>query len=208
MYYTFRQRVAHVARVMLAWTLAYAVLGVIRLYGIAELPHITAVGTLDLRAFIMQLMLAALITGMLYGSVDILLDKPVIQRLPYGVILTLRIASHMFTVLLVLVALMYSRVSLGIISEGYFDPDVPGRLWRIIFNKSFYVFVLFFGIVSTTLDFYQQVKQKFGRGVFFDMLLGRYHKPKESERIFVFVDLKSSVSMAAVYPARNAAIFD
>jgi adenylate cyclase len=103
---------------------------------------------------------------------------------------------HIFIVLVVLVALMHSRVQLGIISEAYFGPDLPGRLSRIIFNKSFFVFVLYFGVVSTILDFYQQVKQKFGRGVFIDIFLGRYHKPKESERIFAFVDLRSSVSLA------------
>ena len=50
--------------------------------------------------------------------------------------------------------------------------------------------------MSTILDFYQQVKQKFGRGVFLDIFLGRYHKPKESDRIFAFIDLKSSVTLA------------
>jgi len=155
-----------------------------------------AVGSFDVRAFIMQFLMAAVITGLLYGIVDVVMDKPRIQRLPYGLILSSRILMHMFIVLVVLVALMHSRIRFGIISEGYFGPDVAGRLGRIIFNKSFYVFVLFFGVVSTALDFYQQVKQKFGRGVFIDIFLGRYHKPKESERIFLFIDLKSSVSIA------------
>jgi adenylate cyclase len=208
MYHTFQQRLAHVLRAMLAWMFAYAIFGVVRLYGIGELPHVVAVETLDVQAFVLQLLLASVITGLLYGSVDIVLDQPEIQRLPYGVILGIRIALHVLTVLTVLVALIYSRVRIGIISEGYFEPDLSGystpgdsvlsagRLGGIIFNKSFYVFALFFGVVSTILDFYQQVKQKFGRGVFLDMMLGRYHKPKESERIFIFIDLKSSVSLA------------
>ncbi len=196
MYYTFQQRLAHVLLAILAWAIAYALFGIIRLYGITELPHVTSVSTLDAKAFVLQLLLAAIITGLLYGSVDIVLDRPEIQRLPYGVILSTRIVLHILTVVVVLVILIYSRVRLGIISEGYFDPDVGGRLSGIIFNKSFHVFVLFFGIVSTILDFYQQVKQKFGRGVFFDMLLGRYHKPKEANGIFMFIDLRSSVSLA------------
>ncbi|HLF63971.1 MAG TPA: adenylate/guanylate cyclase domain-containing protein [Saprospiraceae bacterium] len=196
MYYTFQQRLAHVVLTILAWAFAYSIFGVIRLYGIDELPHIASVGTLDLNAFILQLLLAAVITGILYGSVDIILDRPEIQRLPYGVILSTRIILHILTVLAVLVVLIYSRVRLGIVREGYFDSGMPVMPGRIIFNKSFYVFVMFFGIVISILDFYQQVKHKFGRGVFFDMLLGRYHKPKESERIFMFIDLRSSVSLA------------
>jgi adenylate cyclase len=196
MYYTFRQRLIHVLLAILAWAFAYALFGVIRLYGIAELPHVSEVGTLDMQAFVLQLLLAAIITGLLYGSVDIVLDRPEIQRLPYGVILSTRIILHVLTVVVVLVLLIYSRVRLGIFSEGYFDPEVGGRLSHIVFNKSFHVFFLFFGIVSTIMDFYQQVKQKFGRGVFFDMLFGRYHKPKEAEGIFMFIDLRSSVSLA------------
>ena len=196
MYFTFQQKFAHILRSILAWAIAYALFGVLRLYGIGELPHIETVGSFDLRAFGMQLLLAAVITGFLYGTVDIVMDKPRIQRLPYGIILSARIGMHTLIVLLVLVALMYGKIRFGIISEGYFGPDVTGRLGRIIFNKSFYVFVLYFGVVSTAFDFYQQVKQKFGRGVFIDIFLGRYHKPKESERIFLFIDLKSSVSIA------------
>lgn len=195
MYYTFRQQIAHIGRVVLAWALAYAIFGVIRLYGIAELPHIEATGILDLRAFILQLLLAAIITGLLYGSVDIFFDRPGIQRLPYGVILGSKIVLHIFIMLAVLLALLYSRVRFGIISEGYFEAE-SDTARRLVLNKSFFVFVLFFGVVSTILDFYQQVKHKFGRGVFFDMLLGRYHKPKESDRIFMFIDLKSSVRLA------------
>lgn len=196
MYYTFRQRLAHVALAIFAWAIAYALFGIIRLYGIAELPHVTAIGPFDIQDFVMQLLLAAVITGILYGSVDIILDRPGIQRLPYWVILSTKIFLHIVTVFVVLVILIYSRVRLGIVSEGYLDPNVGDRLNRIFFNKSFHVFFLFFGIVSTILDFYQHVKHKFGRGVFFDMLLGRYHKPKESVRIFMFIDLRSSVSIA------------
>jgi adenylate cyclase len=38
--------------------------------------------------------------------------------------------------------------------------------------------------------------EKFGRGVFLKMLLGRYRKPQEEKRIFMFLDLKSSTTIA------------
>jgi len=41
-----------------------------------------------------------------------------------------------------------------------------------------------------------QVKDKFGNKVFLDFLIGKYHLPKEEVRIFMFVDLMSSTSIA------------
>ena len=41
-----------------------------------------------------------------------------------------------------------------------------------------------------------QVNDKYGPGVLTDLILGNYHKPKSEERIFMFLDLRSSTSTA------------
>ncbi|MEO7769194.1 MAG: adenylate/guanylate cyclase domain-containing protein, partial [Ferruginibacter sp.] len=41
-----------------------------------------------------------------------------------------------------------------------------------------------------------QVNKKYGPGILLPLLLGKYRKPKEEERIFLFMDLKSSTSIA------------
>ena len=40
------------------------------------------------------------------------------------------------------------------------------------------------------------VNDKYGPGVFRDFLLGRYFQPKREERIFMFLDIKSSTTIA------------
>jgi len=44
--------------------------------------------------------------------------------------------------------------------------------------------------------FINQVNKKYGPGILIPLLLGQYRKPKEEERIFLFMDLKSSTSIA------------
>ena len=44
--------------------------------------------------------------------------------------------------------------------------------------------------------FILQVSDKFGQGVLISFLLGKYHRPKEEDRIFMFMDLKSSTTHA------------
>ena len=41
-----------------------------------------------------------------------------------------------------------------------------------------------------------QVNDKYGPGALTDLILGNYHKPKSEERIFLFLDLRSSTSTA------------
>ena len=41
-----------------------------------------------------------------------------------------------------------------------------------------------------------QINDKYGPGVFLNLLIGRYHRPREEERIFMFLDMKSSTTIA------------
>lgn len=50
-----------------------------------------------------------------------------------------------------------------------------------------------FGLVFLAVA---QVSSKLGHGVLFNWVLGRYHQPKEEERVFMFLDLKDSTPLA------------
>ena len=45
-------------------------------------------------------------------------------------------------------------------------------------------------------SFFLQISDKFGPGVLGDFLRGKYHQPKEETRIFMFLDMKSSTTIA------------
>lgn len=60
----------------------------------------------------------------------------------------------------------------------------------IISSLAYYIF-------STLLfHFIKQVSQKFGPGVLWQFITGKYYKPQEQKRIFMFLDLKSSTTIA------------
>ncbi|MDX1478347.1 MAG: adenylate/guanylate cyclase domain-containing protein [Saprospiraceae bacterium] len=193
MRYTTAQKLAHIGRVIIAWTLAYTFFGFLRMYGIQDLPEAEFAQVWTPRDLIVQLVVASLATGILYGSLDLLLDRPRIQRWAYWKILTLKTSLNLVIVVVVLILLIMSGVQLGVI-----DPDsmLDTRQPRVAISKSAFIFIVYFLFVDTLLSMYQQVKQKFGRGIFQEMLLGKYHKPKEADRIFMFIDLKSSVTIA------------
>lgn len=69
---------------------------------------------------------------------------------------------------------------------------LPEKAWNYYFKMTL-VYVFFMSIV---ISFITQLNTKFGPGVLIPLLLGRYANPKEEERIFIFLDLKSSTTHA------------
>ena len=56
-------------------------------------------------------------------------------------------------------------------------------------------FILWGGITLFTL-FLLQVNDKFGPGILLKFLAGNYHRPKKEQRIFMFMDMRSSTTIA------------
>ena len=50
--------------------------------------------------------------------------------------------------------------------------------------------------IELLITFINQVNKKYGPGVLLPILLGKYRSPKEEERVFLFMDLKSSTLIA------------
>jgi len=79
---------------------------------------------------------------------------------------------------------------------GAFD----GKTWQQIADmfspEVFTIGLLFMGILVIFTNFLLQVNKKFGMGAMWKMVIGTYHKPKDELRIFMFLDLKGSTSIA------------
>jgi len=56
--------------------------------------------------------------------------------------------------------------------------------------------IVYWGAACLMGIFILQTSEKFGQGVLINFILGKYHKPKEEDRIFMFMDLKSSTTYA------------
>ena len=59
-----------------------------------------------------------------------------------------------------------------------------------------WVLVLYCLIIYSLLVFLLQVNQLLGEGVLWKFIRGKYHRPREEERIFMFLDMKSSTKIA------------
>lgn len=70
------------------------------------------------------------------------------------------------------------------------------RLPTIYFSYGFIFLLTFIIITNITLNILREIRKMIGPRVLWDKLLGRYRFPKVEERIFMFMDLQSSTTIA------------
>jgi len=63
-------------------------------------------------------------------------------------------------------------------------------------TPSFLASAVFAGLLVCATQFTLQVSDKFGPGVMWQLLRGKYYHPRDEERIFMFLDLRSSTQIA------------
>jgi len=65
-----------------------------------------------------------------------------------------------------------------------------------LFAPSFGYSILISLAVAAAINFVTQINVLMGRGVLVHLVLGRYHRPREEDRVFLFVDLRGSTAIA------------
>lgn len=115
--------------------------------------------------------------------------------------------------------LLFSVIYLGLAFLGIFTIDIIyfsfqmdlsqaikdsiDNVFLNIGTPSFFVnMIAWAGLVSFT-QFMLQVNYKFGPGILWKFVTGKYYKPKQEERIFMFLDLKSSTTIAENIGSEN-----
>ncbi|MBL0389217.1 adenylate/guanylate cyclase domain-containing protein [Tumebacillus sp. ITR2] len=74
-----------------------------------------------------------------------------------------------------------------LLSKGRFDIEI---------NRSFYVAALLILLLTFLLNVYVMLSRLVGRQVLGYFLTGKYHRPVEEERIFMFLDIRGSTEIA------------
>ena len=108
-------------------------------------------------------------------------------RLPFTVALLAKTTVYVLvlTTLLVSFGLVFGTMA---INSGS-DPSLVTQL-------DFYLFLGTTLALYMAIIFFRQLDRLLGPGVLGRVLLGRYHRPRREHRVFLFLDLKSSTSIA------------
>jgi len=106
-----------------------------------------------------------------------------------------------FTMMILFKAFLYTVAIYGItvvlaFIAGLFEGRKLKELGAVITSEGQLILVIYTLVIYGLLVFFLQINRLLGDGVLWKFISGKYHKPREEERIFMFVDMKSSTTIA------------
>lgn len=187
-----RQRAFSIGLQMVGWSGAALMFYLVRYQGLesAAAVRIAALPEVDHAYLVRNIFVAGALLGLGYGVLDIFLDRPRLRQLPYLWLILSQTAFH----LLLLISLVAALQVRGMLHLG--ELFTVSRWLERTFSINTLVILLYTGAVSFGFNFIKQVNRKFGPGNLRRLLLGKYYHPRRENRIFLFLDLKSSTTHA------------
>ena len=172
------------------WVMANALLAIImhlQTLSIGDTFHLTKISRLP------PVLLVCIALGILYGislgSADYYFDRK-LRKQSLGRILLFKTFLSVSVLVLLFVLLRF------VLFDLFLAPQMVSSLSPKAWGYIFYILLIYYFFMTVLINFINQVNKKYGPGVLVPLLLGKYSVPKEEERIFMFMDLKSSTSIA------------
>jgi len=143
-------------------------------------------GFIDHNAFFVGLAM-----GLGVGIIELFFMKNVNRRLKPLPLLVFIIAKAIIYTLIII--LIYSITGLigGLIKGKQMD-----EFYASFLEIGIVYFISFSLLFFTIIFFFLQISRLLGEGVLLKFLIGKYYKPVEEDRIFMFLDMKSSTTLA------------
>ena len=171
-----------------AWCFIGAFYLLVRAYGSADI--------FDWMTGPLSIILMIFVMGLLLGSLDwgasSLIDHSQLRSKPFWVLLLMKsfcliIAVFVIIFLARLVAMASGKFSLS---------ELPSEFLTHISNKRFVVSIVFVAVNAMIMAFIRQTAAMVGPRILLNLMTGRYHRPRDEELIFMFLDMKASTTLA------------
>jgi len=138
---------------------------------------------------------SSLIFGFLVGAVEVLFLNKLFVKKPFGIKILIKTIIYITALAAFMISLFFV---FSIITGEFslFDPVYSKILFEFIITFSFWGVIIYMGATLGVMLFFSEVSDNLGQGVLMNFLTGKYHRSREEERIFMFLDMKSSTTIA------------
>jgi len=135
------------------------------------------------------------VSGLLLGTIEILyLNKLFIQKsLSKKIVLKTAIYVVIMISFLLIVTLISNSI---LLKTSLFDTQVWTNVLKFLSTFAFWSVELYIAAIISLSLFYTEVSDSIGQEMLNNFFTGKYHKPIVEERIFMFLDMKSSTTIA------------
>jgi adenylate cyclase len=174
------------------WVIANLLLGIImhlqalRINQLLQLP-----GLSRLKPIILIAVIFGILYGIILGLAGYYLEKTLYRKKSLGKIILLNTVLTLGVLALLLSFVRLILVDL-LLSDYVEEYPLNNKSWEYFFA----ILAIYYSFMTVLINFINQVNKKYGPGVLVPLLLGKYRRPREEERIFMFMDLRSSTTLA------------
>ena len=149
----------------------------------------------DLSSAIISTVLATIVGGIFIASIEVFYFSKLLRKVPFGLSLLIKSVFYFLNIMFFTSAAIILGSSMQY-DKPLFHPDIIDEYLSILSSPRLLSIWMLWGFTVIIALFILQISEKLGQGVLINYLLGKYHKPREEHRIFMFLDLKSSTSLA------------
>ena len=135
------------------------------------------------------------IMGLILGSGEILFLSKYFSQRSFGAKIVIKTVLYLISICLFLITISFILNS-SILDLPFYDPVVVNSAFSFFSDFVFWSIIIYMGAIINVTLFISEVSDNLGQGILMNFLVGKYHKPKEEERIFMFLDMKSSTTIA------------
>ncbi len=180
--------IAYIVLQIFLWTFLHVFLSLYLYLGFNFiLSNTEATISLDPFHILAYALFFALFHGVILGIISYFADKLLFIAKSSGRIIALQI------VVSIIVFLVTFEVARAYTSDRFLpEKAFSQQTWKNLF----YVLLSQYSFASLMVALANQTFRKYGRDVFIPLMMGVYRKPREEQRIFLFIDLKSSTTLA------------
>ena len=138
----------------------------------------------------LEIVMAGLLFGLLFCVVDSITDTDSLRRRSLGFIILLKSSLYIVSWAVTMLSVYGVYVVFEVIPKSTLD--------QLFALPPLYLVSLctYLALVIVLLNFILQVSRKFGPGNLSGLIMGKYQNPKEENRIFMFLDLQGSTTIA------------
>lgn len=149
----------------------------------------------DFQSNFMYTFPATIIMGVVQGVTELLWLKKLLQNRTVWKKILLK--TFIYVVLIIIFLLVLTSIT-SYINFNYQDTDRTPivEVKSFFYSFAFWTIVFYVGVTVFLTLFVSEVQDYVGGSLFENFLLGKYHLPIQEERIFMFLDMRSSTTIA------------
>ncbi|NHF59474.1 adenylate/guanylate cyclase domain-containing protein [Flavobacteriaceae bacterium TP-CH-4] len=131
--------------------------------------------------------------GLLQGWIEVVWLRRRFEKQALWVKIVLKTSFYLIFIILFLIGVALVN---SLIADESTSEKALNDLQRFVSNFAFWSIIIYIGVTLVLTLFFSEISQYLGNGVLYNFLFGRYHVPKSEIRIFMFLDMRASTSIA------------